>query len=177
MKVKDKGVLWNFLRKKASEKLQQEQNSLVHLDAEINSVEINLEKMGEMRAIYRDQLNSGSKRMLPANRIRLVQNFIARLDEAAQMAKEQKTKRENDQNSKGQKTKDPKTNIPKGEKARDPKTKRPKGKKTKGRKAKGQKTKRTKRPKATKNKYENRKISNLSIERNEIKKSVFHHYG
>ena len=71
MKVKDKGVLWNFLRKKASEKLQQEQNSLVHLDAEINSVEINLEKMGEMRAIYRDQLNSGSKRMLPANRIRL----------------------------------------------------------------------------------------------------------
>ena len=90
MKVKDKGVLWNFLRKKASEKLQQEQNSLVHLDAEINSVEINLEKMGEMRAIYRNQLNSGSKRMLPANRIRLVQNFIARLDEAAQMAKEQK---------------------------------------------------------------------------------------
>ena len=90
MKVKDKGVLWNFLRKKANEKLQQEQNSLVHLDAEINSIEINLEKMGEMRAIYRDQLNSGSKRMLPANRIRLVQNFLARLDEAAQMAKEQK---------------------------------------------------------------------------------------
>ena len=90
MKVKDKGVLWNFLRKKANEKLQQEQNSLVHLDAEINSIEINLEKMGEMRAIYRDQLNSGSQRMLPANRIRLVQNFIARLDEAAQMAKEQK---------------------------------------------------------------------------------------
>ena len=90
MKVKDKGVLWNFLRKKASEKLQQEQNSLVQLDAKINSIEINLEKMGEMRAIYRDQLNSGSKRMLPANRIRLVQNFIARLDEAAQMAKEQK---------------------------------------------------------------------------------------
>ena len=90
MKVKDKGVLWNFLRKKASEKLQQEQNSLVQLDAEINSIEINLEKMSEMKAIYRDQLNSGSKRMLPANRIRLVQNFIARLDEAAQMAKEQK---------------------------------------------------------------------------------------
>ena len=90
MKVRDKGVLWNFLREKASEKLQQEQNSLVQLDAEINSVEINLEKMSEMKAIYRDQLNSGSQRMLPANRIRLVQNFIARLDDAAQMAKEQK---------------------------------------------------------------------------------------
>ena len=90
MKVKDKGVLWNFLREKASEKLQQEQDSLVQLDAKINSIEINLEKMSEMKAIYRDQLNSGSKRMLPANRIRLVQNFIARLDEAAQMAKEQK---------------------------------------------------------------------------------------
>ena len=90
MKVKDKGVLWNFLRKKASQKLQQEQNSLVQLDAKINSIEINLEKMSEMKAIYRDQLNSGLQRMLPANRIRLVQSFIARLDEAAQMAKEQK---------------------------------------------------------------------------------------
>ena len=90
MKVKDKSTLWNFLREKASEKLQQEQNSLAQLDAKINSIEINLEKMSEMKAIYRDQLNSGSKRMLPANRIRLVQNFIARLDEAAQMAKEQK---------------------------------------------------------------------------------------
>ena len=90
MKVKDKGVLWNFLRKKASEKLQQEQNSLVQLDAKINSIEINLEKMSEMKAMYRDQLNSGLQRMLPANRIRLVQSFIARLDEAAQMAKEQK---------------------------------------------------------------------------------------
>ena len=90
MKVKDKGMLWNFLREKASEKLQQEQNSLVQLDAKINSIEINLEKMSEMKAMYRDQLNSGLQRMLPANRIRLVQNFIARLDEAAQMAKEQK---------------------------------------------------------------------------------------
>ena len=90
MKIKDKGVLWNFLREKASEKLQQEQNSLVQLDAKINSIEINLEKMSEMKAIYRDQLNSGLQRMLPANRIRLVQNFIAKLDEAAQMAKEQK---------------------------------------------------------------------------------------
>ena len=44
MKVKDKGVLWNFLREKASEKLKQEQNSLVQLDAKINSIEINLEK-------------------------------------------------------------------------------------------------------------------------------------
>ena len=90
MKVKDKGMLWNFLREKASEKLQQEQNSLAQLDTKINSIEINLEKMSEMKAMYRDQLNSGLQRMLPANRIRLVQNFIARLDEAAQMAKEQK---------------------------------------------------------------------------------------
>ena len=90
MKVKDKGVLWNFLREKASEKLQQEQNSIVQLDAEINKIEINLEKMAEMKAVYRDQLNSGSQKMLLANKIRLVQNFIARLDEAAQMAKEQK---------------------------------------------------------------------------------------
>ena len=90
MKVKDKGMLWNFLREKASEKLQQEQNSLVQLDAKINSIEINLEKMSEMKAMYRDQLNSGLQRMLSANRIRLVQNFIARLDDAAQMAKEQK---------------------------------------------------------------------------------------
>ena len=51
MKVKDKGVLWNFLRKKASEKLQREQ-SPSPLGRGINSVEINLEKMGEMRAIY-----------------------------------------------------------------------------------------------------------------------------
>ena len=90
MKVKDKGVLWKFLREKASEKLQQEQNLLAQLDTEIDSIEINLEKMSEMKATYRDQLNSGSQRMLPANRIRLVQNFIARLDDAAQMAKEQK---------------------------------------------------------------------------------------
>ena len=90
MKVKEKGRLWDFLRKKASEKLQQEQGFLAQLDAEINSIEINLEKMSEMKVIYREQLNSGSQKMLPANRIRLVQNFISRLDEAAQMAKEQK---------------------------------------------------------------------------------------
>ena len=43
-----------------------------------------------MKDQYRDGLNPGSQKMLPANRVRLVQTFIARLDEAAQMAKEQK---------------------------------------------------------------------------------------
>ena len=87
MKLKDKGGLWEFLKQKASEKLQQEQNFLGQLEAEITSIELNLKKMSEMKSQYRDSLNPGSKRMLPANRIRLVQNFIARLDEAAQMAK------------------------------------------------------------------------------------------
>ena len=90
MKVKDKMVLWDLLRNKAKEKLQQEQSFLAQLDAEINNIEINLKKMSDMKTIYKDQLNSGSQTMLPANRIRLVQNFIARLDETAQMAKEQK---------------------------------------------------------------------------------------
>ena len=90
MKVKDKTVLWDFLRNKAREKLQKEQSFLAQLDAEINSIEINLKKMSDMKTTYKDQLNSGSQTMLPANRIRLVQNFIARLDETAQMAKEQK---------------------------------------------------------------------------------------
>ena len=45
MKVKDKGALWDFLKQKASQKLQQEQNFLGQLEAEINSIEINLEKM------------------------------------------------------------------------------------------------------------------------------------
>ena len=90
MKVKDKGALWDFLKQKASQKLQQEQNFLGQLEAEINGIELNLEKMSEMKDQYMDGLNSGSQKMLPANRVRLVQTFIARLDEAAQMAKEQK---------------------------------------------------------------------------------------
>ena len=90
MKIKDKGALWDFLKQKASQKLQQEQNFLGQLEAEINSIELNLEKMSEMKDQYRDGLNQGSQKMLTANRVRLVQTFIARLDEAAQMAKEQK---------------------------------------------------------------------------------------
>ena len=90
MKVKDKGALWDFLKQKASQKLQQEQNFLGQLEAEINSIELNLEKMSEMKDQYRDGLTPGLQKMLPANRVRLVQTFIARLDEAAQMAKEQK---------------------------------------------------------------------------------------
>ena len=72
MKVKDKTVLWDFLRNKAREKLQKEQSFLAQLDAEINSIEINLKKMSDMKTTYKDQLNSGSQTMLPANRIRLV---------------------------------------------------------------------------------------------------------
>ena len=83
MKVKDKGALWDFLKQKASQKLQQEQNFLGQLEAEINGIELNLEKMSEMKDQYRDGLNPGSQKMLPANRVRLVQTFIARLDEAA----------------------------------------------------------------------------------------------
>ena len=94
MKVKDKGALWDFLKQKASQKLQQEQNFLGQLEAEINGIELNLEKMSEMKDQYRDGLNPGSQKMLPANRVRLVQTFIARLDEAAQMAKEQKERLE-----------------------------------------------------------------------------------
>ena len=45
MKVKDKGPLWDFLKQKASQKLQQEQNFLGQLEAEINNIELNLEKM------------------------------------------------------------------------------------------------------------------------------------
>ena len=90
MKIKDKGALWDFLKQKASQKLQQEQNFLGQLEAEINGIELNLEKMSEMKDQYRDGLNQGSQKMLTANRVRLVQTFIARLDEAAQMAKEQK---------------------------------------------------------------------------------------
>ena len=90
MKVKDKGPLWDFLKQKASQKLQQEQNFLGQLEAEINSIELSPEKMSEMRDQYMDGLNPRSQKMLPANRVRLVQTFIARLDEAAQMAKKQK---------------------------------------------------------------------------------------
>ena len=90
MKVKDKRGLWDFLKQKASQKLQQEQNFLGQLEAEINNIELSLEKMSEMKGQYRDGLNPGSQKMLPGNRVRLVQTFIARLDEAAQMAKEQK---------------------------------------------------------------------------------------
>ena len=90
MKVKDKGALWDFLKQRASQKLEQEQNRLGQLKAEINSIELNLEKMSEMKDQYRDGLNPDSQKTLPANRVRLVQTFIARLDEAAQMAKEQK---------------------------------------------------------------------------------------
>ena len=97
MKVKDKAALWDFLKQKASQKLQQEQNFLGKLEAEINSIELNLEKMSEIKNQYRDGLNSGSQKMLPANRVRLVQTFIARLDEAAQMAEEQmKSEEEHD---------------------------------------------------------------------------------
>ena len=94
MKVKDKGALWEFLKQKASQKLEQEQNLLGQLKAEINSIELNLEKMSEMKHQYRDGLTPGSQKMLPASRVRLVQTFIARLDEAAQMAKEQKERLE-----------------------------------------------------------------------------------
>ena len=90
MKVKDKGALWDFLKQRASQKLKEEQNLLGQLMAEINSIELNLEKMSEMKDQYMDGLNPGSQKILPANRVRLVQTFIARLDEAAQMAKEQK---------------------------------------------------------------------------------------
>jgi flagellar export protein FliJ len=90
MKVKDKGALWDFLKQRASQKLKEEQNLLGQLKAEINSIELNLEKMSEMKDQYMDGLNPGSQKILPANRVRLVQTFIARLDEAAQMAKEQK---------------------------------------------------------------------------------------
>ena len=90
MKLKDKGGLWEFLKQKASEKLQQEQNFLGQLEAEITSIELNLKKMSKMKSQYRDSLNPGSQKMLPVNRVRLVQTFISRLDEAAQMAKEQK---------------------------------------------------------------------------------------
>ena len=90
MKVKDKGVLWDFLKKKASEKLRQEQNFLGQLEVEINSIKLNLEKMSEMKAQYRNGLDSGSQKTLSSNRVRLVQTFVARLDEAAQMANEQK---------------------------------------------------------------------------------------
>ena len=94
MKVKDKSAIWDFLKQKASQKLQQEQNFLGQLEAEINSIELNLEKMSGMKNQYRAGLSSGSQEMLPANRVRLVQTFIARLDEAAQMAKEQKERLE-----------------------------------------------------------------------------------
>jgi flagellar export protein FliJ len=90
MKVKDKRSLWDFLKQRASQKLKEEQNLLGQLMAEINSIELNLEKMSEMKDQYRDGLNPSSQKILPANRVRLVQTFIARLDEAAQMAKEQK---------------------------------------------------------------------------------------
>ena len=69
MKVKDKGLLWDFLKQKASQKLEQEQNLLGQLNAEINSIELNLEKMSEMKDQYRDGLNPGSQKMLPANRV------------------------------------------------------------------------------------------------------------
>ena len=59
MKVKDKGALWDFLKQKASQKLQQEQNFLGQLEAEINGIELNLEKMSEMKDQYRDGLNPG----------------------------------------------------------------------------------------------------------------------
>ena len=90
MRTRDKRVLWQFLGGKASKSLEKERQGLAQLETEINSIGLNIEKMCDMKKLYLQSLASDSQKKLPANRVRLIQTFIHRLDEATRIASEQK---------------------------------------------------------------------------------------